>query len=172
MTEISQVTINQRVAILVDGNNIGIAIHEKFNNENAMLNYKTFIPKLLNGRGLNRFYYFREGKSISAKLRNMLHTEFFGVVVPCGKSVDVHLAITATEIADKVDTVIILSGDGDYLPLVKHLQSRGVRVEVACMGSAASAKLVEAADHYVEISNDDCFILKAPNSNKPANSNV
>jgi hypothetical protein len=161
-----EVVINQRIAILIDGNNIGIAIHEKLNNENAMLNFKTFIPKLLGGRGLNRLYYFREGKSISAKLRKMLHEGFFGVVVPCGKSVDVYLTITATEIADKVDTIIILSGDSDYLPLVKHLQSRGVRVEVSCLGSAASSKLVEAADYYTEIAEDDCFILRAPSQAK------
>jgi uncharacterized LabA/DUF88 family protein len=170
MSEITPVVINQRVAILVDGNNIGIAIRDKIDNENAVLNFKTFIPKLLSGRGLNRLYYFREGKSISAPFTKMLHEEFFGVVVPCGKSVDVYLTITGTEIADKVDTIIILSGDGDYIPLVKHLQSRGVRVEVSCVGSAASAKLVEIADYYTEISNDDCLIMRPPNVHRTPSS--
>ena len=36
-------------------------------NKNAMINFDTLIPKLLNGRGLNRMIYFREGKSISSK---------------------------------------------------------------------------------------------------------
>lgn len=153
--------INQRVAILIDGNNIEIAIHDKLKDTSAMLNFKTFIPKLITKhRGLNRLYYFREGRSISLKLSKLLHEEFFGVVVPCGKSVDVHLTITATEIADKVDTIIILSGDGDYIPLLKHLKSRGVRVEIACIMDAASKKLIEEADYFYEIKNEDCYIFK------------
>ena len=154
-----QTNISQRVAILVDGNNIGMSIHDKTKNPNAMLNFKTFVPKVLKGRGLNRLYYFREGKSISAKLGKLLHDEFFGVVVPCGKSADVHLTITATEIADKVDTVIILSGDSDYLPLVKHLQSRGVRVEIACLALSASAELVLASDYHYEITETDFYFF-------------
>lgn len=152
--------ISQRVAVLVDGNNIGMSIHEKTKNPQAMLNFKKFVPKVLKGRGLNRFYFFREGKSISVKLAKLLHDEFFGVVVPCGKSADVHLTITATEIADKVDTIIILSGDSDYLPLVKHLQSRGVRVEIACLALSASSALVLSADYHYEITNDDFYYFK------------
>ena len=113
MDESEKVDIKQRVAVLVDGNNIGIAIHDTTKMSGAMLNFKTFIPKILKGRGLNRLYYFREGRSISPKLSKLLHEEFFGVVLACGKSADVQLTITATEIADKVDTVVLLSGDGE-----------------------------------------------------------
>ena len=54
----SQILINQSVAILCDGNNIEKSIHNISRNKNAMINFDTLIPKLLNGRGLNRMIYF------------------------------------------------------------------------------------------------------------------
>ena len=57
----TDILINQSVAILCDGNNIERSIHEMSNNQRAMINYDKLIPKLLNGRGLNRIIYFREG---------------------------------------------------------------------------------------------------------------
>ena len=50
----SQILINQSVAILCDGNNIERSIHKISKNKKAMINFDTLIPKLLNGRGLNR----------------------------------------------------------------------------------------------------------------------
>ena len=55
----SDILINQSVAILCDGNNIERSIHEISNNQRAMINFDQLIPKLLNGRGLNRLIYFR-----------------------------------------------------------------------------------------------------------------
>ena len=44
----SQILINQSVAILCDGNNIEKSIHNISKNKNAMINFDTLIPKLLN----------------------------------------------------------------------------------------------------------------------------
>ena len=77
----SQILINQSVAILCDGNNIEKSIHNISRNKNAMINFDTLIPKLLNGRGLNRMIYFREGKSISSKFADRLHENFYGSVI-------------------------------------------------------------------------------------------
>ena len=122
------VKINQSVAVLCDGNNIERSIHDQAGNTNTMVNFDTFIPKLLDQRGLNRLIYFREGKYISQKLAERLHNFFYGSVVPCHKSADIPLSIKATQLASKVDTIIIMSGDADYLELVTHLKSEGVRV--------------------------------------------
>ena len=119
----NKIQINQSVAILCDGNNIERSIHERANNSNAMVNFDKLIPKLLNGRGLNRLIYFREGKAISSKLAERLHTNFYGSVVPCHKSADIPLSIKATQLASKVDTIIIMSGDSDYVELVLHLKN-------------------------------------------------
>ena len=72
----SEIIINQSVAILCDGNNIERSIHEMSKSKNAMINFDQLIPKLLNSRGLNRLIYFREGKSISEKFAERLHENF------------------------------------------------------------------------------------------------
>ena len=97
-----QILINQSVAILCDGNNIERSIHDASKNKNAMINFDTLIPKLLDGRGLNRMIYFREGKSISTKLADRLHENFYGSVIPCHKSADIPLTIKAMQLASKV----------------------------------------------------------------------
>ena len=101
------VLINQTVAILIDGNNIERSIHGITNNQSAMINFDKLIPKLLDGRGLNRLIYFREGKNISSKLTERLHNNYYGSVMPCHKSADIPLTIKATQLASKVDTIII-----------------------------------------------------------------
>ena len=157
----SDILINQSVAILCDGNNIERSIHEMSNNQRAMINFDQLIPKLLNGRGLNRLIYFREGKSISEKFAERLHENYFGSVVPCHKSADIPLSIKATQLASKVDTIIIMSGDSDFVELVAHLKAEGVRVEIAAVKNNTAKFLLSEANYYHEITNDDWFIYKA-----------
>jgi|TARA_B100001109_G_C18826093_1_gene457070 uncharacterized LabA/DUF88 family protein len=157
----SDILINQSVAILCDGNNIERSIHEMSNNQRAMINFDQLIPKLLNGRGLNRLIYFREGKSISEKFAERLHENYYGSVVPCHKSADIPLSIKATQLASKVDTIIIMSGDSDFVELVAHLKAEGVRVEIAAVKKNTAKILLSEANYYHEITNDDWFIYKA-----------
>ena len=157
----SDIVINQSVAILCDGNNIERSIHEMSNNQRAMINFDQLIPKLLNGRGLNRLIYFREGKSISEKFAERLHENYYGSVVPCHKSADIPLSIKATQLASKVDTIIIMSGDSDFVELVAHLKAEGVRVEIAAVKKNTAKILLSEANYYHEITNDDWFIYKA-----------
>lgn len=157
--ETSIVTINQSVAILVDGNNIERSIHDITGDPQTMLNFDTLIPKLLDNRGLNRLIYFREGRQISSKLRERLHSRYHGSVRPCHKSADIPITIKATQLASKVDTIIIMSGDSDYYELVQHLKSEGVRVEIAALRRTTAGCLMDAADYFHAISADDWFTL-------------
>ena len=158
----SQILINQSVAILCDGNNIEKSIHNISKNKNAMINFDTLIPKLLNGRGLNRMIYFREGRSISSKFADRLHENFYGSVIPCHKSADIPLTIKATQLASKVDTIIIMSGDSDYVELVTHLKGEGVRVEIAAVRDTTAQILIDKSDYMHEITSNDWFVYKAP----------
>jgi len=153
------IKISQSVAILVDGNNIEISLHQKYSHQNIMLNFDNLIPRLLGDRGLNRLIYFREGKNISTKLAERLHDHFHGSVSPCHKSADIPLTIKATQLAKKVDTIIILSGDSDYVELVSHLKSEGVRVEIAAVKDTTAAILLEECDYFHSIEKNDCFVF-------------
>ena len=157
-----EVRINQSVAILIDGNNIEKGLQKLANDTNALLDFDKIIPKLLQDRGLKRLIYFREGISISDKLAERLLTNYHGSVVPCHKSADIPLTIMATQIAPKVDTIIILSGDSDYVELVRHLKGEGVRTEIAAVQHATARILVDEVEHFTPITLEDCYILKVP----------
>ncbi len=167
MTELNNVRINQSVAILIDGNNIEMSLQTLMKDKNALLDFDAFIPRILMNRGLNRLIYFREGKSISSKLADRLLTHFHGSVVPCYKSADIPLTIKAIQLATKVDTIIILSGDSDYIELIHHLKGEGVRVEVAAIRDTTAKIMIEEADLYTPITEDDAYILKSRRPAKP-----
>jgi uncharacterized LabA/DUF88 family protein len=68
---------------------------------------------------------------------------------------DVGLAVDAITASPKVDTVIIFSGDGDFVPLVQYLQTHGgCQVEVVSFGRSTSLKLKEAADDFLDLDQD------------------
>jgi len=70
---------------------------------------------------------------------------------------DVDLTVDAVCLAEKVDAVCIVSGDGDYVPLVRYLKSRGVRVEAMSFQCNASIELRKAVDTFIPITDDLLF---------------
>ncbi|MEN9524315.1 MAG: hypothetical protein RL536_384, partial [Candidatus Parcubacteria bacterium] len=65
---------------------------------------------------------------------------------------DVGLAIDAVKLSPKLDSVILITGDGDFCPLVEYLQmNQGCQVEVASFGKSTSAKLIEVTDHFMDL---------------------
>lgn len=61
---------------------------------------------------------------------------------------DVFLAVDAMKAAEKLDRVILVSGDGDFVPLVKALQNKGCRVEVVGFNSV-NQELRRTANQYI-----------------------
>ena len=57
--------------------------------------------------------------------------------------------------APKLDTIILISGDGDFVPLVEYLKiNKGCQVEVVSFGKSSSQKLKEAADDFIDLDED------------------
>jgi uncharacterized LabA/DUF88 family protein len=68
---------------------------------------------------------------------------------------DVGITVDAIKMAHRLDTVILVTGDGDYIPLVRYLQeAKGCRVEVMAFQESTSMKLREAADVFTDLSGD------------------
>ena len=66
---------------------------------------------------------------------------------------DVGLTVDVMRMANRLDAVILISGDGDFIPLVEYLQNyTGTQVEVVSFGKSTSAKLREVADDFVDLS--------------------
>ena len=70
-------------------------------------------------------------------------------------SVDIDLAIDALEMADKVDHIMLFSGDGDFRRLVDAVQRKGVRVTVVSTIKAqppmVADELRRQADNFIEL---------------------
>ena len=63
------------------------------------------------------------------------------------------LAVDVMKMASRLDTIIIVSGDGDFIPLVEYLQNYlGVQVEFVSFGKSTSNKLREVVDDFLDLS--------------------
>ncbi len=66
---------------------------------------------------------------------------------------DVGLTVDAIRLSPSLDAIVLVSGDGDYVPLVEYLQkSSGKQVEVVAFGQTVSSKLVDVADDFLDLS--------------------
>jgi uncharacterized LabA/DUF88 family protein len=66
---------------------------------------------------------------------------------------DVGIAVDAIKMASRLDAIVLVAGDGDFIPLVEYLQTiSGAQVEVVSFGKSASMKLKEVADDFLDLS--------------------
>jgi len=64
---------------------------------------------------------------------------------------DIGIAMDTIELAPKLDVVVLVSGDGDFVPLVQHLKrAMGCKVEVMAFGKSSSSRLIEEADVFID----------------------
>jgi len=65
---------------------------------------------------------------------------------------DIGIAMDTIELANKLDTIILVSGDGDFVDLLQHLRrAMGCRIEVMAFGPTSSAKLREESDEFIDM---------------------
>jgi uncharacterized LabA/DUF88 family protein len=67
-------------------------------------------------------------------------------------SIDVMLAVECSDFLHghpQVDTYVLVTGDGDFIPLVSLLRSKGKNVVVIGVSEATSYHLIESADHFI-----------------------
>lgn len=166
-----------RVAIFIDGENI----HYSAKHLNMRLDYLKLCRKLTGSRRLVRSYFYTavsnqsEGK---IDFINFLKLNGFAVVTKEIKSfndgdsssrnvrgsLDMEMAIDALELASKLDTVILCTGDGDFKPLVVALARKGVHVEVCALREMTSTELIAVSDGYTDLAamKDDIALAGAP----------
>ena len=161
-TQGAQIEVSPRLAIFVDVPNILYAAEAT----NVELNWGKVADFLSEGRTLVRAIAY---SPISDDPNERTENERF--VVPFlehgyriatkplkrfrGGSVkanfDVELAIDVLTMADRVDVIVLVSGDGDFRRLVEIVGSRGVRIEVMAFGQSTSQDLRVVADRYIDI---------------------
>ena len=150
---------NQRVAVFIDAQNLYHSARSLFG---GRVNFKNLLQTAVGGRQLIRAFgyvistktgeekpFFEALIKLGIETREKELQEFFGGAKKADW--DVGLAVDAIRTAEIVDTVVIASGDGDFIPLVEYLKNQGRRVEVIAFGRSSSGKLKEVVDEFVDL---------------------
>lgn len=151
----------QRVGVFIDTQNL---YHSAKNLYGHKVNFAEIVKDALAGRKLIRAMAYviaseaeTEQGFFEALNKNGIETKIKDLQVFAGGSKkgdwDVGLAVDAITMAPKLDAVIIISGDGDFVPLVRYLQIHsGIQVEVASFAQSSSQKLIEECNDFMDLS--------------------
>ena len=153
----------QRVGVFIDTQNV---YHSAKNIYHARANFGNILKDSVAGRRLIRARAYSvttesgEEKGFFdalAKIGIEMRTKDLQVFYGGAKKADwdVGLAVDAITAAPSLDTVILVTGDGDFVPLVEYLKVHdGCQVEVVSFGRSTSGKLKEAADDFLDLDED------------------
>ena len=151
----------QRVGIFIDAQNL---YHSAKNLYQARVHFGQVVKEILAGRVLIRALAYvitteaGDEKAFFEALGKMgieVKTKDLQIFSGGAKKADwdVGLAVDAIKMAPKLDTIILVTGDGDFVPLVEYLQmNEGCKVEVASFGQSTSQRLKEATDEFIDLS--------------------
>jgi uncharacterized LabA/DUF88 family protein len=152
----------QRVGVFIDTQNL---YHSARNLYQARVNFGAVLKDAVAGRKLVRAVAYvitteagDEKNFFEALSKLGIETKTKDLQIFAGGAKkadwDVGLAVDAIKMSPRLDSVVIVSGDGDFVPLVEYLQTNGVQVEVVSFGKSTSGKLREAVDDFVDLSLD------------------
>lgn len=158
---------SQRVGIFVDTQNL---YHSAKSNYNSHVNYRGLVHEALNGRRLVRAFAY------VIKSEHTEEVKFFEALNDMGIETrikdlqvfysgekkgdwDVGIAIDIVRLSEKLDVVVLVSGDGDFAEVLKYVRSRGIKAEVMSFKKTTSMQLVDECDVYTDLGSDPAKFL-------------
>ena len=160
----------QRVGVLVDIQNMYYSAKVLYKKK---VDFKEILKTAVSGRKLIRAIAY------GIKTIEGLEKNFFDALQKSGYELrtkdlqifpggakkgdwDVGLTVDVIRMMESLDVIILVTGDGDYIPLINYVKWGGGRVvEVAAFRRSASTKIVEAADEFVNIETVPRAIMKS-----------
>jgi uncharacterized LabA/DUF88 family protein len=151
---------DQRVAVFIDTQNL---YHSAKNLYNTKVNFGAVMKESVGNRKLIRALAYvitteagDETNFFEALTKLGIETKTKDLQIFYGGAKkadwDVGLAVDAIRLAPKVDTIILATGDGDFVPLVTFLKEHhGIQVEVISFGRSSSSKLREACEDFIDM---------------------
>jgi uncharacterized LabA/DUF88 family protein len=153
----------QRVGVFVDVQNLYYSARNVYKSK---VDFRAILKEAIKGRNLIRAIayviradvkdeenFFDALKNLGYEVKQKDLQVFYGGAKK--GDWDIGIAMDLIELAPKLDTVVLVSGDGDFVPLVRHLKhALGCYVEVMAFGKSSSQKLIEDADNYLDLDSD------------------
>lgn len=158
---------DQRIGVFVDVQNLYYSAKNLYNRK---VNFNTLLKEAIADRQLIRAIAY----VIKADIKD--EQSFYSVLEEIGFEVrskelqvfydgakkgdwDVGIAMDVMRLAPKLDTVVLISGDGDFSDLLEHSKSLGCRTEVIAFGRTTSHKLLEVADLFIDLDKNNKYLL-------------
>jgi uncharacterized LabA/DUF88 family protein len=163
--------INQRIGVFVDVQNMYYSAKQLYSSK---VNFRTILTDAIANRELvraiayvikadvkdeNTFYDALEDMGFEVRAKDL---QVFYSGAKKGDW-DVGIAMDVMRLAPKLDTVVLVSGDGDFSDLLEHAKSLGCRTEVVAFGKTTSHKLRDVTDLFIDLDNDKKYLLKKKN---------
>jgi uncharacterized LabA/DUF88 family protein len=158
---------SQRIGVLVDVQNL---YYSAKNLHHAKVNFEAVLKEVVKGRTMIRAIAY------VVKAEETKEQSFFDAMERIGYEIrakelqvfaggakkadwDVGICMDAIELAPKLDVIVLVSGDGDFIPLVQHLKRAfGCKVEGAAFGKSTSARLKEELDEFFDLDKSKKFL--------------
>ena len=171
----------QRIGVFVDVQNLYYSAKNLYNSK---VNFANVLKKVVDERKLIR--------AIAYVIRTEAMTEksFFEALEKMGFEImakdlqifyggakkgdwDVGISMDIIESAPKLDVVILVSGDGDFVPALQHARSSGCIVEAAAFGRSASSKLKEAVTTFTDLDKQkERYLIKGRGMRRPVSHSI
>jgi uncharacterized LabA/DUF88 family protein len=159
----------QRVGVFVDVQNMYYSAKNLFS---AKVDFGKILKESVGARKLVRAFAYVIKADVGAE------KEFFDALSKRGYEVrakelqtfhggakkgdwDVGLCMDAVRMIPKMDVLILVSGDGDYVDLLEYARSQGVRTEIVAFSKTASHKILDEAEDFLDLSKEPKkFLIK------------
>lgn len=150
----------QRVGVFVDVQNLYYSARFIYKSK---VNFKTILSEAVKGRQLIRAIAYVIKADVKDEINFFEALKNFGYEVKAKDlqvfyggakkgDWDIGIAMDMIELAPKLDAVILVSGDGDFVPVVMHIKhAMGCYVEVMAFGKSSAQKLVENVDNFIDL---------------------
>lgn len=168
--------LDQRVGVFVDVQNLYYSARNIYN---SRVNFNEVLKEAVAGRRLIR--------AIAYVVKADMPEEqtFFDALEKAGFEVkakdlqtfagghqkgdwDVGIAMDIIKQMNKLDVIVLASGDGDFVPLHEYMQMTGQLTETIAFGKSCSAKVKELTDHFVDLDEDPKrFLMPIKGGGKP-----
>jgi len=158
---------DQRIGVFVDVQNMYYSAKHLYNTK---VNFRTILREAISGRKLiraiayvikadvkdeNTFYDALEEMGFEVKSKDL--QVFYGGAKK--GDWDVGIAMDVMRLAPKLDTIVLISGDGDFSDLLEHAKSLGCRTEVLAFGKTTSHRLKEVTDLFIDFDKSRKYLL-------------
>ncbi len=155
----SQKHKDQRIVVLIDTQNLYYSAKNLYQSK---VNFGEILKLAISNRKLVRAFayvvqtktgeekpFFEALTSLGIETRVKQLQEYYGGAKKADW--DVGITVDGIRASSSADVIVLVSGDGDFVPLMEYLKNQGKRVEVIAFGRSTSAKSKEAADEFIDL---------------------